>query len=105
MVCEWGFEDIRIALHDFKVGGVEVLALKVSSASGIGEARIIILNNGKDEIRIAGNQRDPDLLKIVRDHNPDIESELDKHIAVERSEIAKSADVVGAATKPRSKRI
>ena len=103
MVCEWGLDDLRIALHDFKVGGLDVLALKVSSASGIGEARLILINNGKDEIRSAANQRHPDLLKIVRDHNPDIESELDKHVAVERREIVNS--VVGAATKAKSIRI
>ena len=99
MVCAWECDGICLEFHELTVGKLPVLGLTVMSKSGVGEGLFIAINNGSKEIRAAANQRDVNLLKIIRDLNPDIESELDKHFAVQRHEIGDTSVVV-TATKP-----
>lgn len=103
MVCEWEYEDVRLGLVETTFEGFLSYQLLVRSKTDIGAPKWIVLNNGTDEIRVAANQRAPNLLQVIREHNPDMGALLDQQVAVCRAMVAGSvgAATTTAATKPR----
>ena len=87
MICDWKYNEVCLELWESNLGKLKTLDLLVHGASGTTPMRIAI-NNGCKEIVDAANQRRPDLLPIIRHHNPDLESLLDQNPTVEKQEIA-----------------
>jgi len=101
MICDWTYDGINLQLHESNWGEFKSLDLIVRS--GETPPIRIAINNGIEEILAAANQRDPKLLKIIRDHNTDLESLLDQQIGVQQKMIAASTKTaaINAVTKLR----